>query len=152
MRLKEQVQEMVLKVLQDKPNLFFIGVTADEKNKHYRFIIDGDRPVNIVDLTSISREVSVMVDETIQSETPFTFDVSSPGADSPLVHYRQYPKHVGRRFEIDLNNGDKLKAVLKNANENSLVLETEKNKKTESGLVTIALKDIKESKIILSFK
>jgi ribosome maturation factor RimP len=152
MGLKEKVQKMVLKALEDKPELFFVGSHTDERNKHFRFVIDGDVAVSIEDLTSISRQISAMVDEDIEDDLAFTFEISSPGADSPLLQARQYPKHIGRKFDIDLISGESIKAVLLETDDKGLVLEKTGNKKQVAESVRVDFAEIKESKIIISFK
>jgi ribosome maturation factor RimP len=89
----------------------------------------------------------------------FSLDVSSHGATTPLVMLRQYPKHMGREFEIKLEDGTKAEGKLVALTNKEITLEysVRENKLVGKGKVTVVkqqtipFKHIKESKIKLKY-
>jgi ribosome maturation factor RimP len=79
---------------------FVVGQSSGEKGL-FRFYVDAEGSLTMPTITEITRGVSSRIDELETGDEAFTFEVSSPGADSPLVDLRQYGKHVGRNFEME---------------------------------------------------
>lgn len=118
--------------------------------------IDGDTPVTIKDCVGLSRFIEGSLD---RDREDFAIEVSSHGAASPLVNQRQYKKHIGKTFEIKLNDNTKHEGELVEYNEKELIIKysTRENKPIGKGKVTVEKKEtipfttIKESKIKLKF-
>jgi ribosome maturation factor RimP len=104
----------------------------------------------------LSRAIEGQLD---RDKEDFALDVSSHGAATPLVIPRQYPKHIGRTFEVKLVDGSKAEGDLVECNDDGILLEysVRENKALGKGKTTVvkqqAIKysDIKESKIKLKF-
>lgn len=119
-------------------------------------LIDGITAVNIKDCVALSRFIEGSLD---REKEDFALEVSSHGASSPLVDKRQYKKHIGKTFEIKLEDDTKHEGELIEFNENELILKysTRENKPIGKGKVTVEKKEtipfktIKESKIKLKF-
>lgn len=119
-------------------------------------LIDGDTAVTIKDCVGLSRAIEGSLD---REKEDFALQVSSHGAASPLVNHRQYKKHIGKTFEIKLNDDSNHEGELVELNENELILKynTRENKAIGKGKVTVEKKEtipfttIKESKIKLKF-
>ncbi len=149
------LEKLFHEVLQDFPSIFLVGIKKVSKSQTITFLVDGDEPLNLKDIASLSRGLSEKVDETMaEDETPFRFDVSTPGADKPLVNWRQYPKHIGRTFKIKLED-QTIEGKLIAANETAITIQEAPSKKAKHKLIEpmpIALDQIKEATIIISFK
>ncbi len=86
--------------------------------------------------------------------------VSSAGIDQPFTVEKQYQKNIGRELNVLKKDGLKVKGVLVSYEpETSILIESEKiikndknKKQTIKEQITIPLQEIKESKLILSFK
>ncbi len=135
----------------------FFLVNHVRKGNHYTFFVDGDNGLRMEDLGKISRRISHAIDEEIPGEQAFVIDVSSPGADSPLVLPRQYPKHQGRTLQLALTDGAELKGTLQSVNSEGIVLEISAVKKGPRPAPPAEVKEvpfslIKEAKIVISFK
>ncbi|MEI6696654.1 MAG: ribosome assembly cofactor RimP [Bacteroidota bacterium] len=117
--------------------------------------IDGDQGVTISDCIALSRKIESNLDREIED---FELDVSSGGLDLGLRVNRQYIKNIGRTVDVKLNDNTKLSGVLKAVDEHSISLEllpSKKKKKTDEIVElnkTIDFKDIKETKIVITFK
>ncbi|MBS1651095.1 MAG: ribosome assembly cofactor RimP [Bacteroidetes bacterium] len=135
--------------------IFLTGIKISADN-HINVFIDGDNGVSISDCVALSRYLEKALNE---NNELFSLDVSSHGANSPIVLERQYPKHIGRDFIIKLTNGEKLEGCLKEVTKSQLQLEyqTRENKPVGKGKVTVTkqhiinINQIQESKIKLKF-
>ena len=87
----------------------------------------------------------------------YVLEVSSAGVGSPLRFLRQYPKNIGRIIDIKYGDGKNVRGLLKEVNNNLILVEYEtkvkEGKKNKKVIVTeeIKFEDIIESKIKISF-
>lgn len=94
--MKEKVESLLEKALEEKPSLFLISLTITDAN-HITVVIDGDEGVAVQDCIAISRAIEHNLD---REEEDFSLEVFSAGASEPLQLTRQYKKHVGRDLEV----------------------------------------------------
>jgi ribosome maturation factor RimP len=86
--------------------------------------------------------------------------VSSAGLDKPIRHINQYSKNIGRSFKVVMNNGEKYEGELMKLGEASIVIKQISLQKSEEKrrriqveeILELPLTEIKESKIVISFK
>lgn len=141
----------------DKLGVFVVGHSQGLQGL-YRYYVDSSGALNMQTITELSRAVSARIDAMDLEDVPFTFEISSPGADKPLSDIRQFPKHTGRNFKVELENGEVLDGVLNTVEGNELVfekktIEKENGKKIEmTETVRIPLDKIKSATIKLVFK
>lgn len=101
--LIDQIRARVEEVLQGTAFFLIDVVVRGRRGAHVvEIYIDGDRGPSLRDLEQLSREIGFLLDTDDLLPGSYTLNVSSPGADRPLVHPRQYPKHVGRELEVHL--------------------------------------------------
>lgn len=151
---QEQIIEIANRLLANGP-LFVTGVRIGSANQISVFI-DGDNGVTIADCVELSRFIEKNLD---RDKEDYSLDVSSHGAATPLVLPRQYPKHIGRDFEIKLLDGTKAEGKMIECNADFLKLEysVRENKPIGKGKITVTkeqiinFNQIKESKIKLKF-
>ncbi|MCE3259113.1 MAG: hypothetical protein K0S12_754 [Bacteroidetes bacterium] len=151
---KEQILELANEHFANGP-LFVTGIKIGSDN-HINVFIDGDKGVTISDCVALSRHIEKSLD---RDREDFSLDVSSHGATTPLCEPRQYPKHIGRDFEIKLLDGTKVEGTLTECNDEELKLEysVRENKPIGKGKITVTKQhqvkynQIKESKIKLKF-
>lgn len=151
---KEHILTLANAHLKDSP-VFVTGIRISSDNQINLFI-DGDTGVTIKDCVELSRAIEAQLDRT---KTDFALDVSSHGAATPLVMPRQYPKHLGRTFEIKLTDGEKVEGNLVALSDEGITLEStsRENKAVGKGKVTVTKQQtinynqIKESKVKLKF-
>ena len=117
-----------------------------------QFLIDGDNGITIDKCSEISRAVSRYIDENDLGNEKFIYEISSPGVDRPLKLIRQYPQHIGRELEVKLKNGEIVDGLLLDVDKEMLKLEVPGNKKKEVLNKEIAIDDIDQSKVLISFK
>ncbi|MCC7298118.1 MAG: hypothetical protein IT244_07265 [Bacteroidia bacterium] len=137
-------------------NAFIVGQNYAEKGL-YQYYVDSSEALTMNILAEITRGVSKKIDELELSDEAFTFEVSSPGADTPLADIRQFGKHIGRSFEIALAD-KKIEGKLTEIKDQLVCIEeirTEKiegKKKTITENFEIPFDTIKSATIKISFK
>lgn len=139
-------------ILHGEQDLFLVEVThkGNSGNSKLQVLIDGDHGLDIDRCARVSRQLGAQLEELDIIPGKYTLEVSSPGIDQPLKLKRQYVKNVGRSLKVELNDGEKKEGVLKAVEENQFELEV--TNKKEKVISTIALSDVKKSKVIVSFK
>lgn len=152
---KEQITELANQKIEGT-SLFLVDVKVKSGNKIEVFV-DGDNGIGINDCVAISRHIEGRLD---REKEDFSLEVSSPDATKPLKLGRQYLKHIGREFDIELNDGNKYTGKLTEVNpakEITLESTVRENKPVGKGKINVTkqhhiqLTNIKESKIKLKF-
>jgi ribosome maturation factor RimP len=118
--------------------------------------IDGDNGVNIADCSGLSRNLEAALE---QSGENFSLEVSSHGADTPLLLPRQFGRHAGRTLNVLTSEGEELTGVLTAVGPGEIVLEETlrepkpqgKGKRTVVRSHRIEYNQIKEARIKLKF-
>ena len=133
---------------------FLVELSVSATNQIIVYI-DGDHGVTISDCVSVSRHIESNLDRETED---FELDVSSAGLDLGLRNKRQYQKNTGREIEVKFLDGSKIKGVLKNVEDDFFQIEMPAPKKkkkaeTEEDLIkNIEFKEIKETKVVITFK
>ena len=80
-----------------------IRITATGRRRLLRVTVDADNGVSLDDIMMISRTLSAELDAIgAMGETPYTLEVSSPGADRPLTEPRHWRRAAGRLVRAPL--------------------------------------------------
>lgn len=145
--LEQKIISQVESHISDNPSLFLVDVLikGNVGNQKVMVFIDGDDGVSIDDCAGISRMLGQFLESEDAIEGKYLLDVSSPGLDHPLKLPRQYKRNLGREVEVELNN-EKLKGILKSFENDRIVISDGKKEKE------MALKDVKQTKVLVSFK
>lgn len=67
-----------------------------------RVLIDSQQGIKIEDCEKVSRQISAVLDVEDPIIGKYDLEVSSPGADRPLVSEQHFKRFVGRRVKIKL--------------------------------------------------
>lgn len=137
--------------------LFIVDLRIGENNIIMLEIDSEIGSVSIDDCVRVSRNIEHNLD---REEQDFELHVSSAGLDRPLRVTRQYPKNIGRELKVKTEDGRKIEALLVAADEQGILLKTERKEKIEGKkkkeviVEEIPLKytEIKEAKVVISFK
>ncbi len=151
---KATVKDLLETALAERSDLFLIEHTVNQEN-HIKVIIDGDDGVLVEDCMFISRAIEHNLD---REEQDFSLEVMSAGATAPLVHKRQYKKHLKRglmvRTASETIEGNLTEATDKNISLEWKVREPKpvgKGKVTVKKQANIAYRDIVEAKVMIKF-
>lgn len=154
MQVEKRVIELIEEKIADRPELFLVEVKMLPNHKLI-IHVDGDEGISIQDCAAISRHVGFHLEEENTIDKAYTLEVSSPGVGEPLLLKRQYAKNIGREVSVKLADGNKVEGELLSLNEGSIVIAAktkEKGKKAQLVESTFELKNIVETKVLISFK
>lgn len=92
--------------------LYDIKYVPAGRHSALRVFIDKEGGVTIDDCEKASREISMLLDVENFSDTPYSLEVSSPGADRPLATQRDFVKVVGQYVRLELTSAETQKPVV----------------------------------------
>ena len=152
---EKKVRELAQSRL-DEFNGFIIDLKISSSNQ-IKLLIDSDTAISVSDCMSVSRNIEHNLD---REEEDFSLEVSSAGIDQPFKHRRQYHKNMGREVKVKSLNDKVTEGLLTEVNEHDIVvltrikerIEGRKAKKWVETKQHINFDDIKETKVIISFK
>jgi ribosome maturation factor RimP len=112
-------------------------------------VVDGTKPLNLDEVTVVSRLISELLDETTLIDDAFTLEVTSPGVDRPLTERRHWEKNVTRIISMVMNDGTSLTGRLTElrADDATFVENIKGRMKTH----IIVLADIKRANVEVEF-
>jgi ribosome maturation factor RimP len=150
MNLPEKNIEEISKKIIEVNGFFLIDfvVRGNTNNRVFEIFIDGEKNISADDCAIVSREVNKVIEDNQLITSSYRLDVSSPGVDRPLIYLKQYPKHIGRKFEVSYIQNDSTKKImgtLKSTEADNLFFEINKQE------LIINFNNIKKAKVILSF-
>jgi ribosome maturation factor RimP len=154
--IEEKIVRELAQSRLDEFNGFIVELNINSAN-HIKLFIDSDKGVSVSDCMSVSRNVEHNLDREIED---FSLEVSSAGIDKPFKHHRQYQKNVGRDVKVKLQNEKAIEGLLEEVNDNDITVITRKKERIEGRKAKkwvetkhkINFDDIKETKVIISFK
>ena len=152
MKLAEQLKVYIDEAIADT-NLFIVEIKGIAV-KRATVLLDGDEGIKIEDCARVSRHINQKMEEDGLEEALISLEVSSPGVDFPLKFERQYPQHVGRTLAIKLLDGKELEGKLISIDAAVIAVEEkikEKGKKVSLNNISLALSEIAEAKIKVTF-
>lgn len=152
---KENIEKLAADILPDK-ELFILGINVSDSavKQKVTVIADGDNGISIDQCATISRRLGRRIEEAYGEEASYTLEVTSPGADQPLVFPRQYHRHLGRKLKVVMQDGAEKTGALQNVTDGGITIaeEIKEKKKVIITPVELNFSDIAKSSIIISFK
>lgn len=157
MKIEEKILQIAEKNL-SSDDLFIVDlvITGNSGRQKISITLDGDNGVDIDTCAYLSRKVGNEIEETNLIEAAYVLEVSSPGVDQPLKLKRQYYRNIGRKVSVTLLDDSQINGLLKEVNEELIVLDAEKKDKSSKKIIIesrqIAFSDIKKTNVLVSFK
>ena len=117
--------------------------------------IDGDdKGVSIDDCVVLTKYIESKLDRDVED---YELEVGSSGIGQPFKILRQYKKNIGNEVEVQTIKGEKISGILKEADEDKIILSVEKRVKPEGAKrkitieedLTFAYGEIKYAKYII---
>lgn len=127
-----------------------VQLVSPGKHRIITCIVDGQTPLNLDQVTSVSRAISELLDESpIMGDTPFTLEVTSPGIDRPLTKPRHFAKNNDRLLKVTKTDGDVVTGrILSNTDTDVTLSVTVKKEISE---IVIDFVDIKRAVVEIEF-
>jgi ribosome maturation factor RimP len=143
----ENIREIAFQVAEAN-GLFLIDliVRGTENSRVIEVFIDGEKNVSAEECALVSREISKQIDKQ-KILRSYRLDVSSPGVDRPLIYLKQFPKHINRTFEIEIDKADgssRFKGKLVSVEDEVLTFKSNEE-------IKVKFKDISKAKVLVSF-
>ena len=111
--------------------------------------VDTPDGIGVDDVATASRKISFLLDAEDPVKGHYRLDVSSPGADRPLTHPMQFPRHVGRTLRVDTGEVT-LTGELTAADADGLTLSIPpKKKKDDPETVVVSFADLTSARVEL---
>lgn len=135
---------------------FIVEVKIRPSNK-IEVLIDSLDKIAISDCVELSRHIESNLD---REKDDFELVVSSAGIDQPFRVHAQYTKNLGRNVTVTTTAGEKITGKLVEENTQEITIESSvvkpkekgKGKQTVIEKLKLPLNQIKETKLVLSFK
>ena len=137
--------------------IYIVELTVSSSNVIHVEIDKLKGGVSVEDCMSVSRNIEHNLD---REKEDFELHVSSAGLDKPLRHINQYAKNIGRSLAIVSPDGKKTEGELVKVTDDGIVLrvlskqldEKKKKKIQVEEILELPFVQIKEAKIVISFK
>jgi ribosome maturation factor RimP len=152
---RARVEKIVEDYLAGSEN-YPVGVDIHPGNKII-VEIDSDKGVSIDDCIALTKHIESKLDRDVED---YELEVGSAGLSQPFKILRQYIKNIGNEIEVLTKNGKKQSGILKNADNDKIILAVEKQIKPEGSKrkvtieeeLTFVYDEIKQAKYIIRFK
>ncbi len=85
-----------------------LNISRAGRREVLRVVVDRDGGIDLDDIAEISRMLSEVLDQAINSDdSPFVLEVSSPGVDRPLTEIRHWRRALGHLVHMDHKDSQK---------------------------------------------
>jgi ribosome maturation factor RimP len=152
-------QNRIAEMLQDSligNTLFVVNLSvSDAVRPKITVTLDSEEGLGIDECAQVSRRLARRIDEAYGEDATYSLEVTSPGADQPLIDPRQYTRHVGRSLSLKLADGTEKTGKLEATEATGIQLAEvvkEKSKQKTLPTVLVPFTDIQEARVVISFK
>lgn len=155
---KSKVEKLIAeRIAEHDPNLFVVELKISSSNVISVELDKMNGNVSVEDCIKVSRNIEHNLD---REKEDFELNVSSAGLDKGFRVLAQYQKNVGREVKVKLNEGGSVQGVLKQADSDKIVVETTRKEKIEGKKkketivedIHIPMGNVKDAKVVISFK
>ena len=128
--LVNEIYEMVNHIAEElNYDIYHIEYVKENGEFYLRIYIEKDGGITLSDCEALSRRVSDLMDEKDPIKDPYFLEVSSPGLNRTLFTENHYKRFIGRevmvRFTKSIDGKKNVKGILKEVNDDSIVVEAE---------------------------
>ena len=128
--LVNEIYEMVNPIAEElNYDIYHIEYVKENGEFYLRIYIEKDGGITLSDCEALSRRVSDLMDEKDPIKDPYFLEVSSPGLNRTLFTENHYKRYIGRevmvRFTKSIDGKKNVKGILKEVNDDSIVVEAE---------------------------
>lgn len=151
---KEKIKSLIADKL-SSGDYFLVSLDVSPANR-IKLIVDSKKGISIDECVEFSRAIEHNLDRETED---FELEVTSPGLDMPLKVKEQYSKNVGRELDIILTDNKHVIGLLKQVDNDFIIIEEEKKIKVEGQNKKILTKleqkisfaDIHKALIVIKF-
>jgi ribosome maturation factor RimP len=117
--------EQIAKIVQaNGAKLYDTEVVSEFDETIFRVYVTKEGGINLDDCANISNDLSPFLDVHPPVGGAYRLEVSSPGLERKLSKPDHFANAIGERVKLKVPGQDRLKGILKSANDDSIVIET----------------------------
>jgi ribosome maturation factor RimP len=155
---RETIQELAQERMDEMDNgTYLVDIIISNTNQIVVEIDNINGGSSVEDCIRVSRNIEHNLDREVED---FELQVTTPGLSNAFKVHQQYVKNIGRNVKVVFKDIGSIEGKLIEVNDEDIVIETETKEKIEGKkkkeLVIkqhpILIENIKETKIIISFK
>ena len=125
------LEAQIAKIVEANGAALYDIETANEFDETiYRVLITKTGGVDLDLCATISSELSPFLDVHPPMNGHYRLEVSSPGIERKLTKPVHFKNAIGEKVKVKLLGGDKLKGILKEADEKGITVETKQGEET----------------------
>ena len=144
----EKVIKNILKKYLTKDQIL-IDVNEKFESGFIRIVVDSEDTITLGDTTALTRRLLKSDEFNDRYPDGCRIEITTPGLDYPLKYAYQFKKNINRKVNIRFRKDDKLDAInckILSADDDTVMV------KHRSSDIPISYNQIKDAKLILSFK
>jgi ribosome maturation factor RimP len=115
--------------LSEGMELIHVEFQRESGGRILRLYIDKPGGVNVDDCATVSSQLGDILDIKLDTEFPYTLEVSSPGIDRPMSRFSDFKKFTGNIAKIKtaypINGQKNFKGILRGILDESIILQTD---------------------------
>lgn len=105
MSLLKEIEALIQPIVDEKGSFIVdLVLRGDKCNTMVEIFLDTAEGITTSQCAEISREIAKEFDRTDLIKGSYHLVVSSPGADRPIKDRRQYARHIGKKFTVQIRS------------------------------------------------
>jgi ribosome maturation factor RimP len=110
--------------------LYDIEIVTEFEETIFRVLVTKVGGVDLDLCATISHELSPFLDVHPPMSQKYRLEISSPGIERKLTKPVHFKNAIGEKVKLKITGGDKLKGVLKSADDDGIVVETKQGEES----------------------
>ena len=146
MSLQDSLTELLRPAVENE-GFFLEQVLVSNPGNHriLTCVVDGTKPLNLDEVTVVSRLISEILDETTLIDDAFTLEVTSPGVDRPLTLERHWRRNLTRLVKVVLREGAPITGRIMSVQDGVVTLDV------SGAIQEIAITDVAKARVEVEF-
>ena len=129
-KIEEKVEQLVKDPIEKLGySLYDVEYVKEGPEYYLRIYIDKESGIDLNDCEKVSNEINEILDKADYIKEQYYLEVSSPGLNRTLFTEEHYKRFIGRevmaRFTKSIDGKKNVKGILKEVNDDSIVVEAE---------------------------
>ncbi|HJT91418.1 MAG TPA: ribosome maturation factor RimP [Mycobacterium sp.] len=128
-----------------------VVIDAAARPARITVVADGDEPLDLDSIASLSRSASALLDNVDDTATPYVLEVTSRGLDRPLTTEKHYRRARGRKVELTMSDGTQLTGRLGETDGATVRLVVREGARANFSIRELALGDVAKAVVQVEF-
>lgn len=133
--LEKKIEDLVKPIIENLGyKVYDVIYQKEGKDNYLKIFIDSDKGIDLNDCEKVNNSVNDILDEKDYIKAQYYLEISSPGLERNLRRDEQFLDNINKKIEVHLynsiNNNKTVTGVLKEYNENNIVIDDIKIEKS----------------------